>query len=145
MSEQRTTWLRLSLTINASLYAVFGAASALQLVYAVLISGSQKSAPGLVDGLIPLLIAFGLFTLRPWARILSLVVSGFLLFGGIAGLALCLAHFFGFIGAEAGMIVDRPGQTIGTLVLLIAFAGWQWWVLSRPSIRAMFCASPNRP
>ncbi len=145
MSEQRSTWLRLSLTFIASVYAVFGAASALQLVYTILISGSHKSGPALLDSLIPLCIAFGLFTLRPWARILCLVVCGFLFFGGIAGLAICLGYVLGFIGAEGGLIVDRPGQAVGSLILVMVFAGWQWWVLSRPSIRAMFCSSPNRP
>jgi len=145
MSELRTTWLRVSVTIIATVYAIFGAASALQSIYAVLISGSQKSTPGVLDCLVPLFIAFGLFTLRPWARILSLVISGFLIFVGIAGLGLCLAHVFGFVTADGGMIIDRPGLTLGILILLIVFAGWQWWVLSRPSIRAMFCASPNRP
>jgi hypothetical protein len=144
MSEQRTTWLRFSLTLIAIVYAVFGAAVAMQLAYAVLFVGFQKGGPAFLDSLIPLLIAFGLFTLRPWARVLSLVVSGFLLFVGIVGLLLCVAYLFGFVGADGGMIVDRPMLALGSLILLIAFAGWQWFVLSRPSIRAMFCTGPNR-
>jgi hypothetical protein len=145
MSEQRTTWLRFSVTIIASMYAILGAAGASQYVYAVLITGTRQSGPVLLDGLVPLFIAFGLFTLRPWARILSLVISGFLIFTGVVGLLLCLAHVFGFVTANGGSIVDRPGLTIGALILVIVFACWQWWILSRPSIRAMFCSSPNQP
>jgi hypothetical protein len=145
MSELRTTWLRVSVTIIASVYALIGAANALQSVHALLISGSHNGTPGTLESLVPLFIAFGLFTLRPWARILSIVISGFLIFVGLAGLLLCVAYVFGFVAAEGGMIVDRPGLALGLLILLIVFAGWQWWVLSRPSIREMFCASLNRP
>jgi hypothetical protein len=145
MSERNTTWLRFGLAIIASIYAIFGAAIALQLVHAVLITGSQESRPGLLDGFVPLLIAFGLLTHRPWARIMGLVVSGFLLFVGIIGLGLCLGHVFDLVRADGGLLVDRPGFAVGLLILVIAFAVWQWWVLSSPSIQAMFCSSPNRP
>jgi len=145
MSEQNTTRLRFGLSVIASVYALFGGTSALQSVYAVLISGSQRSSPGLLDGLIPLFIAYGLFTQRPWARILCLVVSGFLVFVGIAGIVLCLGHVFGFVKADGGLIVDRPGLALASLILLIAFAAWQWWVLSRPVIQAMFCSGSKRP
>jgi hypothetical protein len=145
MSERNTTWLRFGLAVIASVYAVFGAAYGLQSVYAVLISGTEHSTPSMLDSLIPLFIAFGLFTLRPWARILAVVVSGFMIFVGVAGLLLCVAHLFGFVQAASGLIVDRPGLAVGILFLIIAFAAWQWWVLTRPAIQAMFCASVNRP
>jgi hypothetical protein len=145
MSELRTTWLRLSVTIIASVYGIYGLASALQSVYALLIAGSRQTTPGLLESLIPLFIAFGLITLRPWARILTLVISGFLIFVGIVSLVLCVAYAFGFLTPGAGLIVDRPGLAVAWPIALIAFAGWQWWVLSRPSIQAMFCASAKWP
>lgn len=143
MSEQRTTWLRLSLAAIASVYAIFGVCGAVQLVYGILISGSSQGGPKLLDSLIPLFLAFGLFTLRPWARILGLIVSGFLLFVGLLGFVFCLGHLLNLHPASGGLILSQPVLAIGSLILLTAFAGWQWWVLSRPSIRSMFCEGGN--
>jgi hypothetical protein len=128
----------ISIKIIAGIYALLGTASALEWLYAVLFTGTRSTTPGLLDGLVPLGLAYGLVTFRPWARILSLVVCGFLEFVGAIGLLLCLGHVLGIHKAAGGSIVDRPIATLIILALLIAFAAWQWWVLTRPQVKHLF-------
>jgi hypothetical protein len=130
--------VRVSIKIIACVYALLGAAVASQWLYAVLFTGTRSTTPGLLDGLVPLGLAYGLVTFRPWARALGLVVSGFLGFVGVVGLPLCLGHVLGIYKADGGSIVDRPIATLIFLALLIAFASWQWWVLTRPRARHLF-------
>ena len=127
-----------SIKIIACIYALLGAAVASQWIYAVLFTGTRSTTPGLLDGLVPLGLAYGLVTFRPWARILGLVVSGFLVVVGVVGLPLCLGHVLGIYKADGGSIVDRPITTLIILALLIALASWQWWVLTRPQARLLF-------
>ena len=127
-----------SIKIIACIYALLGAAVASQWIYAVLFTGTRSTTPGLLDGLVPLGLAYGLVTFRPWARILGLVVAGFLGVAGVVGLPLCLGHVLGIYKADGGSIVDRPITTLIILALLIALASWQWWVLTRPQARLLF-------
>ena len=135
--------MRVSIKIIACVYALLGAASASQWVYAVLFTGTRSMTPGLFDGLLQLGLAYGLVTFRPWARTLGLVVSGFLGFVGVVGLLLCLGHVLAIYKADGGSIVDRPIATLIILALLIAFASWQWWVLTRPQARHLFSSTPG--
>ena len=130
--------MRVSIKIIACIYALLGAASASQWLYAVLFTGTRSTTPGLLDGLVPLGLAYGLVTFRPWARTLGLVVSGLLGFTGVVGLPLCLGHVLGTHKATGGLIVDWPIATVTILALLIALASWQWWVLTRPQARLLF-------
>ena len=130
--------MRVSIKIIACVYAVLGAASASQWLYAVLFTGTRSTTPGLLDGLVPLGLAYGLVTFRPWARFFGLVATGFLWFAGVGGLLLCLGHVLGINKAAEGWIVDRPIATLIFLALLIAFASWQWRVLTRPEARHLF-------
>ena len=130
--------MRVSIKIIACVYALLGAASASQWLYAVLFTGTRSTTPGLLDGLVPLGLAYGLVTFRPWARTLGLVVSGFFGFVGIIGLIMCLGHVLGIYKTDGGSIVDRPIATLVILALLIAFASWQWRVLTRPEARHLF-------
>jgi hypothetical protein len=134
--------VRVEIKIIACVYALLGAASASQWLYAVLFTGTRSTTPGLLDGLVPLGLAYGLVTFRPWGRILGLVVSGFLGFVGIIGLIMCLGHVLGIYKADGGSIVDRPIATLIILALLIAFATWQWWVLTRPQVGHLFSSKP---
>jgi hypothetical protein len=130
--------VRVSIKIIACVYALFGAAAASPWLYSVLFTGTRSTTPGLLDGLVPLGLAYGLVTFRRWARILGLVVSGFLGFVGAVGLLLCLGHVLGIYKADGGSIIDRPIATLIILALLIAFTSWQWWVLTRPQALALF-------
>jgi hypothetical protein len=134
--------VRLSIKIIACVWALVGAAAASQWLYAVLFTGTRSTTPGLLDGLVPLGLAYGLVTFRPWARILGFVVSGFLGFVGVVGLTLCMGHVLGIYKADGGSIVDRPIATLTILALLIAFASWQWWVLTRQQARQVFSSKP---
>jgi hypothetical protein len=134
--------VRVSIKIIACVYALLGAAVASQWLYAILFTGMWRTTHGLLDGLVPLGLAYGLVTLRPWARILGLVVSGFLGVAGVAALIMCLGHVLGIDKAVEGSIVDRPIATLISLALLIAFASWQWWVLTRPQARHLFSSTP---
>jgi hypothetical protein len=130
--------VRVSIKIIACVYALLGAALASQWLYSILFTGTRSTTPGLLDGVLPLGLAYGLVTFRPWARILGLVVSGFLGFVGVVGLLLCLGHVLAIYKADGGSIVDRPIATLIILALLIAFASLQWWVLSRPQVRHLY-------
>jgi len=130
--------VRVSIKIIACVYALLGATVASQW----LLTGTRSTTAGLLEGMVPLGLAYGLVTFRPWARTLGLVVSGFLGFVGVVGLLLCLGHVQGIHKAEGGSIVDRPIATLTILALLIAFASWQWWVLTRQQARQVFSSKP---
>jgi hypothetical protein len=132
----------ISIKLIAGIYAVLGTASALEWLYAVLFTGTRSTTPGLLDGLVPLGLAYGLVTYRPWARILGLVVAGFLGLVGVIGLLLCLGHVLAIHKAAGGSIVDRAIATLIILALFIAFAAWQWWVLTRPQVSHLFSSKP---
>ena len=126
--------MRVSIKIIACVYALLGATVASQW----LLTGTRSTTAGLPEGMVPLGLAYGLVTFRPWARTLGLVVSGFLGLTGVVGLPLCLGHVLGIYKASSGLIVDWPIATVIILALLIAFSAWQWWVFSRPQVRHLY-------
>ncbi len=132
--------MRTGVMIAACLYGLAGAALALQWLHALLITGTTAAIPGPLNGLIPLGLTYGLVTFRPWARILGLIVAGFLGFVGVTALAFCLGHVLGIHRAAGGLIVDQPALALGVITALVAFAGWQSWLLTRPSTRDLFAA-----
>jgi hypothetical protein len=130
--------MRVSIKVISGLYAAIGAANAVFWLYAVLFRGVLGSTPGFLDGVIPLATAYGLISFRPWGRSLCLAVAAFEVFAGVLGLVMCLGHVAGIHRADGGMILDRPILTFGILAILLAFAAWQWWLLTRPPVREMF-------
>jgi hypothetical protein len=132
--------MRHSVRACAVLYAIFGAVLALQFLFPILFSGEYSSTRGLLDGLIPLALAYGLWTFRPWARIGGLIVSIFLGFVGVAALSLGLGHVMGIKKASGGTIVDWPIFTLLFLASVVVFAAWQWWMLTRRQTVQMFSA-----
>ena len=123
---------------DGALYAVAGAVPAWQWLYATLFTGVTDKSPDPLNALILLGLAYGLATFRQWARILGLLVAALFGFVGIVGLVLCFGHVLGIHRAAGGTILDRPATTFGILAALVAFAGWQWWLLGRPESRDLF-------
>jgi hypothetical protein len=131
--------MRASLMIIVSIYALLGAASALEWLYAVLLTGARSTHSGLLDGVVPLTLAYGLATFRPWARILGLVIAGLLGLLGVMSLLLWLVHAVHGLGkGTTGLIVEKPVAALFLIALFFAFSAWQWWVLSRPQVRDLF-------
>jgi len=135
--------VRVSIKIIACVYALIGVAAASQWLYAILIGGRRGISTGLLDGLLPLGLAYGLVTYRPWGRTLGLVFSGLLGFVGGLGLILWLVHVIWGLGEHvSGLIVERPVAAPIVMALLIVLSAWQWWLLTRPQIAQLFSANP---
>jgi hypothetical protein len=135
--------VRVSIKIIACVYALIGAAAALQWLYAMLFGGIRGMTTGLADGLLPLGLAYGLVTYRPWGRTLGLVFSGMLGLVGVLGLILWLVHvIWGLDERWSGVIVERPVVVAFVMALLIVFSAWQLWVLTRAQIAQLFSANP---
>jgi hypothetical protein len=133
----------ISIRIIAGIYALLGAASAWEWLYAVLFTGTRSTHSGFLDAVVPLGLAYGLVTFRPWARTLGLVISGLIGFVGVLSLILWLGlRLRGIDKRWSGLIVDRPVAALILIALLIAFAAWQWWVLTRPQVHHLFSSKP---
>jgi hypothetical protein len=39
---------------------------------------------------------------------------------------------------SGGLIVDQPVVAFVVLGIALAFVSWQWWVLTRPEVAALF-------
>jgi hypothetical protein len=129
----------------ALIYAMFGAAAASVWLYSVLFVGTRSGSSTPFDAIIPFALAYGLATFRPWARILGLLVTGFLGFVGVLGLIMCVGHVAGHTKAATGLIVDNPVLAFVMVGLLIAFAGFQWWALAARPGRDLFVSRQTQP
>jgi hypothetical protein len=126
----------------ATLYGLYGVASMLVLIYQVLFTGVRSEAPGLLFGVIgPLAIGYGLVARRNWARVLALGVAALVGTGGVIGGIIGIGHSAGFFQNASGLLIDRPAVGMSLVVLLLAFALVQWWILTRPDVLRGFRSS----
>jgi hypothetical protein len=134
--------VRVSIKIIACIYALMGAAAAVVWLYRTLVAGSDPTE-GILAGPWLLGLAYGLLTLRPWARTLGLVTSGLLGVVGIVSLRRWwLSHFRGGLKDVQGLIIERPVAGLFLIALLIAFPAWQWWLFTRPQVRHLYSSKP---
>jgi hypothetical protein len=130
--------VRTSFKIIGCIYALLGAAAALEGLYAVLLTGFDPTS-GLLAGLWFLVVVYALVTFHPWARTLGLVTSGLV---GVAGVRSLIwwwqVHVQGGLKEAQGLVVERPVAALFHIALLIAFSAWQWWVFSRPQVRQLY-------
>ena len=133
--------MRVSIKIIACFYALLGAVSVSQWVYAVLYIGTWNTSDLLV-GLVPLGLAHGLVTLRHWAQTVGIVFAGLLAGVGVISLILWVMHIMGYLKGGSGLIVDRPVAALIVIALMIAGGAWQWWVLTRPQADHLFSSKP---
>jgi hypothetical protein len=141
--------MRASVKIIACVYALFGATLVSQWVYDFLYIPEHRNFWGtsdLIIGLVPLGLAYGMVTFRPWARILGLVYAGLYGFVGVLSPIMWLVNVIrGFDWGSSGLtalIVARPVAGLIISALLIAFSTWQWWVLTRPQVVHLFSSKP---
>jgi hypothetical protein len=119
-----------------------------QWLYAVLFTGPRHATSDLFVCLLPLGLAYGLVTFRPWAQTLGIVFSGLLCGVGVLSLILWLMlhpwaqHVPGNPKGTSGLIVDGPVAAPIIIALMIAFGAWQWWVLTRPQADHLFSSKP---
>ena len=130
--------VRTSFKIIGCIYALAGAAAAVEGLDAVLHTGFDPTS-GKLAGLWFLVLAYGLLTFHPWARTLGLMTSGLV---GVAGVRSLIwwwqVHVQGGLKDAQGLVVDRPVAALFLIALLIAFSAWLWWVFSRPQVRHLY-------
>ena len=87
---------------------------------------------------LPLLTAWGLWQRWRLVRLVLLVISWWNLIVSVPVGLVATATLIGLTdGRELGLN-EPPGETLAMVLGLIAFAGWQAWVLMRPAVRESF-------
>ena len=86
-------------------------------------------------GCLPLLAAYGLWRRWPVARLVLLVLSWG---AAVAAVLVGGAAVAGLTDGRDPVFNEPPLETFAAALGLLAFAAWQVWVLTRPSVRDSF-------
>lgn len=127
--------MRFSVKMIAWVYLAVGITAGFRVVYAILFGGPRDDLGGVV---LFVLLGYGLLHFQPLARGIVLLLSVFALIGFAIGLALCIGHVAGLTIAAGGLIVEKPVLAFVVLGISLAFVSWQWWMLTRPEVAALF-------
>jgi hypothetical protein len=134
--------LLVHIKLLACVYALNWAVAAAQSCYEIVFAEARSTTLGPFTAVVGLVLAYGLVTFRPWARILGLLLSGLMGLVAVVSSLFYLWHFLDIQRAAGRVIVEGTFLPLINLVLYTAFAAWQWWVLTHPQVRLLFSSKP---
>ncbi len=133
MEEDRR--IPVSLSVVAILFIIGGISSVLEVGFAL-----TQNRISINFGVLGLFIGPGLLALKPGWRTCALVFVWI----GLIGVPLVALFMLGssqpvnfaVLGQKLGQVSKQVGLTVAVLLFLLAL--WEYWVLTRPDVRALF-------